>query len=142
MKRRLFLATTALLALTSAADAVEMPKLLAQHSEIQWCEYRRESKDGWTVVHLRQDYGRDNCQGDDLSDFRIEAKEFGGEDHTCKPIRVSKPKASGYYAFEWTVTARCIYGDTRGDRGKVEVFKFNLHKGSELTLYTKGSAWW
>jgi hypothetical protein len=137
--KRLLLIAAALLALTGAVDAAPLPKYLAQHSASSWCEEVLRSDSEWTVIRMtgwEPDGQRCMNPKAQPSTFWIGSRgKFGsGEDSTCTPLRVSKARASGHYALEWTIVARCQDHDTREPETRIETFIFNLFKGSELTL--------
>jgi hypothetical protein len=129
MMKRLLLITAALLALTGAANAVELPELLAREC---WLMEARERTPGAGFVYT--DAGG-KC------DFYIRKTEFGWRDHmTCSPIHVGEMKIKDpprARTLEWTVRARCIGQITDGGRTdaiSILKFKFNLFKGSELRI--------
>jgi hypothetical protein len=139
--KRLLMIATALLALisASAANAVEMPKPLAKHAGSVWCEETFRSG-SWTVVRMTghvEDVGCVNPKAQP-NGFAIEASgDFGWEDTSCWPIRISKAVPRGIYSLDWTIVARCEdYGGSK-IRRRTETFVFSLFKESELTLYTR-----
>ena len=124
--KRLLLITAALLALTSAANAVELPDELLG----QWCEVPKRAKydnrvlversNGWYVKRL-QKISEDDCQSQDGFIFEISKDHFGG----CTPLSISKG---------WVAKARCGGDPPSTFRATV---KFSLKSDHELVTYWK-----
>jgi hypothetical protein len=129
-----FLISAAMIgALITPAHAVELPEQLGSLAGEQWCEEAIRSRDGWSAIRMTN-YG-DGCAN--ASAFAIETNGFfGWEDKSCQPIRIGKEQGRGR-TLEWMITARCTYYGEARERIKVEVFKFSLYKGSELTLHMR-----
>jgi hypothetical protein len=123
--KRLSLIAAALLALTSAANAVEMPEKLRG----EWCMERIERMPGSGFVWVKGDEG-------ECPELVVQKGEFVQGSVTCRPLRIGPMQVKRGNTREWTVRARCI-GQVRDggreDERSTLTYRFNL-RGNELRL--------
>jgi hypothetical protein len=137
MKRLLLTAALSVIAMTGAANAVDLPKLLLLQGASGWCEEVVRSDATITVIRMT---GRDGeeCWNPKAqrSGFWLDGRgRFGwGDDSMCIPLHVSRERPVRDYEVEWTVAARCADHDTRKPQFLNQTWIFNLFKGSLNTI--------